>query len=398
MGFYLRKSFKVGGLRFNLSNSGIGMSTGVKGLRVGIDGKGRSYVSGGVGAIRYREFLDKGDKTVPDKIKIDDIPEGLKSGAAPALIIVLSGLGLVFFSLCLLAMISAQIWEGSLGFFALVLICGVVLFFGGIRPTIYSSEISSAISLYNKERYTDALKKFLKLKNMLDGKFSNPSRSARTFVSEKIYQCYDKLKDYNSAIDFLLQDKDIAEKESKFMIMYGFADRLDEAIEVYEESKDHLNSDERFNRACHILYCFCLEKENYIKALEMAQEQWCYGNRNDKIITCLLKLKDYKNLAEFIQKHVSDEEKEEHPRYYAALGEAFINLNQEEIALECMLDGPVKKRTMNTEMCAFRYTLGKCYEINNDKANALKQYQKVYAYDMEYEDAALKIEELKKKG
>ena len=54
--------------------------------------------------------------------------------------------------------------------------------------------------------------------------------------------------------------------------------------------------------------------------------------------------------------------------------------------------------TMNTEMCAFRYTLGKCYEANNDKANALRQYQKVYAYDMEYEDAALKIEELRKKG
>ena len=35
MGFYLRKSVRVGPVRFNLSKSGIGMSTGIKGFRVG---------------------------------------------------------------------------------------------------------------------------------------------------------------------------------------------------------------------------------------------------------------------------------------------------------------------------------------------------------------------------
>ena len=39
MGFHLRKSFNLGGIRFNLSNSGIGFSTGIKGLRFGVDGK-----------------------------------------------------------------------------------------------------------------------------------------------------------------------------------------------------------------------------------------------------------------------------------------------------------------------------------------------------------------------
>lgn len=394
MGFYLRKSFKVGGLRFNLSNSGVGISTGIKGLRVGIDGKGRSYVSGGMGAVRYREFLDT-PSSKNSYVSSDDIPKDLKSGEVAAIILVFGSLGFTFFGLGFLGSLLTLTWDVGLFFLVLTVICGTILFFGGIRPTVYSSEISSAISLYNKERYTDALKKFLKLKNMLDGKLSNPSRSARVFISERIYNCYDKLKDYNSAIDFLLQDNNITEKEPKLIVMYVLADRLAEAIKVYQENKDRLNSDERFNRACHILYCGCLEKENYQKALEIAREKWCYGNRTDKIISCLLKLKDYKSLAEFIQKQVSDEEKEEHPKYYAALGEAFLNLNQEDIALECMLDGPVKKRTMTAEMCAFRYTLGKCYEVNNDKDNALKQYQKVYAYDMEYEDVALKIEELR---
>ncbi len=57
MGFYLKKSIKCGPLRFNLSNSGIGISTGVKGLRVGVDGKGRTYIGGGKGILRYRKQL-----------------------------------------------------------------------------------------------------------------------------------------------------------------------------------------------------------------------------------------------------------------------------------------------------------------------------------------------------
>ena len=35
MGFYIRKSFKIGPVKLNLSKSGIGTSVGVKGLRIG---------------------------------------------------------------------------------------------------------------------------------------------------------------------------------------------------------------------------------------------------------------------------------------------------------------------------------------------------------------------------
>jgi hypothetical protein len=35
MGFYIRKSVSVGPFRFNLSKSGIGVSTGIMGFRVG---------------------------------------------------------------------------------------------------------------------------------------------------------------------------------------------------------------------------------------------------------------------------------------------------------------------------------------------------------------------------
>jgi hypothetical protein len=51
MGWFLRKSFKLGPVRLNLSKSGLGASAGVKGLRVGLDAKGRRYVAGGRGGL-----------------------------------------------------------------------------------------------------------------------------------------------------------------------------------------------------------------------------------------------------------------------------------------------------------------------------------------------------------
>ena len=62
MGFHLKKTFKSGLFNFNLSNSGIGTSFGVKGLRVGVDGKGRTYIGGGKGMLRYRKYYNLNSK------------------------------------------------------------------------------------------------------------------------------------------------------------------------------------------------------------------------------------------------------------------------------------------------------------------------------------------------
>lgn len=56
MGWYLRKSLKLGPLRFNLSKSGIGTSVGVKGLRMGTGPKG-AYLHGGRYGLYFREQL-----------------------------------------------------------------------------------------------------------------------------------------------------------------------------------------------------------------------------------------------------------------------------------------------------------------------------------------------------
>ena len=56
VGFYVRKSLKAGPFRFNLSKSGIGVSAGVPGFRVGTGPRG-NYVHMGRGGLYYRATL-----------------------------------------------------------------------------------------------------------------------------------------------------------------------------------------------------------------------------------------------------------------------------------------------------------------------------------------------------
>jgi Protein of unknown function (DUF4236)/Bacterial SH3 domain len=56
MPFYLRKTVRAGPFRFNLSKSGIGVSVGVKGLRIGTGPRGH-YVHVGHGGLYYRASL-----------------------------------------------------------------------------------------------------------------------------------------------------------------------------------------------------------------------------------------------------------------------------------------------------------------------------------------------------
>ena len=56
MPFYIRKSISLGPLRFNLSKSGIGVSAGVRGFRVGSGPRG-NYIHVGTGGLYYRTTL-----------------------------------------------------------------------------------------------------------------------------------------------------------------------------------------------------------------------------------------------------------------------------------------------------------------------------------------------------
>jgi hypothetical protein len=58
MSWYIRKSFNIGPLRFNLSKSGIGTSVGTKGFRLGKKPNGKQYVHAGRCGLYFRQNLD----------------------------------------------------------------------------------------------------------------------------------------------------------------------------------------------------------------------------------------------------------------------------------------------------------------------------------------------------
>jgi hypothetical protein len=54
MAWYLRKAFRLGPLRLNLSRRGLGASVGEPGARIGVDATGTPYVHSGRGGLYYR--------------------------------------------------------------------------------------------------------------------------------------------------------------------------------------------------------------------------------------------------------------------------------------------------------------------------------------------------------
>ena len=58
MSFYIRKSVKFGPIRFNISKSGIGVSTGVKGARIATGPSG-TYIHLGRNGVYYRQKIDR---------------------------------------------------------------------------------------------------------------------------------------------------------------------------------------------------------------------------------------------------------------------------------------------------------------------------------------------------
>src|SRR5947199_10021095 len=77
MGLYLRKSVSVGPLRFNLSGSGIGVSCGIPGLRIGTGPRG-NYIHAGRGGIYYRKTFSTNMPLSPS------IAEPLSEPSSPA--------------------------------------------------------------------------------------------------------------------------------------------------------------------------------------------------------------------------------------------------------------------------------------------------------------------------
>ena len=330
MGFHLRKSFKCGPFRLNLSNSGIGVSAGVKGLRVGIDGKGRSYVGGGVGMLRYRKYFGNDNPEIITQCKNALSDYKMKSFGCLVSFLLFPFMCVAIFAYFVFSITLVQI-NGFLMLLAWGIgICLLCLFFTYYNKPLGFIDIKKGIKLYQNGFYNEAAIAFGNAYiSILNSPFYEMGFTLRGFISEYAYQSYINAENYQKAADFV--------------------------------------------------------KSHYI------------NNSKEKLVVCYYEMGKWEDLVNYIQSEFTSNERNENPVILALLANAFLELGQHEIALETMLTGPVRKRNMDLQMCAFRYTLGECYEANNDIKNALKQYQKVYSFDTTYENVEEKINNLTKK-
>lgn len=329
MGFYLRKSFKAGPFRLNLSKSGIGTSFGIKGLRYGINAKGQEYIHAGRYGAYYRKNLRSNEQEQSNFIQFTEteMPDELKQLFNKNYRM---GCLLLLFPLLFIFIIGgiAAIYEGSFGVGAFMMTLGIVPILSLFFPTKekLDDDATNGYNAYRNGNYRVSSEKF---KSILEKKQSCISEESKDWLINMIFLSYIKIPEYEKALEFV---------------------------------KDNQNP----------------------------------GHR-EKIVACLYYLEQWENLINHIQQNYTLEEKNELPIVYAMLGTAFLKLGQNEIALETLLQGPVRKRSMDIIMCAYRYTLGQCYEANNRPKEALKQYRKIYTFDINYEDIKEKIENLEKK-
>jgi hypothetical protein len=82
LGFYLRKSVRVGPFRFHLSTPGVGLSAGVRGLRIGSGPRG-NYVHMGRHGLYYRATLPGSPATPPPRMSATVAPPTTPMSDAP---------------------------------------------------------------------------------------------------------------------------------------------------------------------------------------------------------------------------------------------------------------------------------------------------------------------------
>ncbi|MCZ4291056.1 DUF4236 domain-containing protein [Hoeflea alexandrii] len=88
--FYIRKSVSAGPFRFNFSKSGVGVSVGVRGLRIGTGPRGH-YIHAGVGGLYYRSSIRRAGRRGAVAETAPEIPREIYDQTDVAMIEIDSG-------------------------------------------------------------------------------------------------------------------------------------------------------------------------------------------------------------------------------------------------------------------------------------------------------------------
>ena len=142
MGIFFRKSISLGPLRFNLSGSGIGVSTGIKGLRVGVSGKGKAYVAGGRGGLYFRQYAS-GSRSSRRSAPVEVSPAPVATPAKPANF--LAALIMVTVALAVLGFLRFEFFIAAGAAGAVVIIVAIIQIISRSRLKAWRNGMADAI-------------------------------------------------------------------------------------------------------------------------------------------------------------------------------------------------------------------------------------------------------------
>ena len=215
MGFYIRKYFRSGPVRFNLSKSGIGTSIGIKGLRVGAGPKRKPYIHAGRKGLYYRKSLSSGktSRRGSSSIKKND-----SFGFGILIVIIIA--------VIIGVLIVKWFINNPIVFYVL---CGAVVTVGGFTYYRYSKNQKN-IKYYknildnnfvlNRDTIND--NNILELKELRTNLLKNKNNKNRINKIDKSI--------YEALLDKILDDKYISDEEKKRILIFEALSELDESF------------------------------------------------------------------------------------------------------------------------------------------------------------------------
>lgn len=348
MGFGFKKSKNYGGVKVNLSKSGIGFSTGVKGFRVSAGPNGVNLNAGRNG-IYYRKKLSTSDENVEDDENVET------------------------YTLEEYDCNSSKEHNKS------------------ENDKKYSSDWVSNFEDFicspNSQCYKITGSPYYKPKE-----FDRPNLTGWylfaficLFVQFLIGLSVIAILIYYS-MKLKKSDKAIAEKNYNNALDFYRNKNYDAAINCYKEilEKFSILQIKQAITACYI------KKKDYQSALEQSNN-YCYSDADKiRVVELLFCTQKYTELINYIQ-NFSDILKE-NIEVITLLGLSYLKLENFEKALDVLSLGPTKKRTkIDYFLAQYFYALGSTYEKLQQNDKAITQFKKVAIYNEDFSDIKQKL-------
>ena len=356
-----RRSKSFGPIRLNLSKSGIGMSTGIKGLRVGVNSKGQTYGSANIPGtgLTYRSNLG-GTNNNNQSYNNQNLLNSLVTADI---------LGFEYNTF----KYRESDNKGCLKIFMwIVSIC--------LIPAIIGIFTTIALIYFNYSKNKKPETKFLK-------NFSNGYLNASTGKFKLA------LTELNIAETYQPNNIDLIDLKGVCLFQTGDF----ENAKQYFLKAIQISQNPRFKA----LYTECLKKidnkEDYPKLIALYEE--FIQNEPDEETIFLLGYYNY--MSENYEKGLSylqkiPKESELYLKALQGMATCFYFKEQPKLAIEVLNRAPLRTKNLNEDLLSIHYALGNLYEENGDLELAKSMYQKVYLHDVNYKDVKEKLENIDK--